>query len=126
MDHVLTPERRAYRDARLVENLRLKYPQLANYPDPVLVRAYDSWFLTCDSDGTADQEDAFIAHLTHEWEPGTHVRLESGATARVVSGPLMAGPVDDMYCVRLDPEYLEGPADHGLRQVSGGKLAEVA
>ena len=57
---LLTAEQVAFRDARLVENLRQKYPQLSNYEDGDLVRAYDAWFM---SQETEDEDDflEFIA-----------------------------------------------------------------
>jgi hypothetical protein len=62
--YLLTPEQIAFRDKALVDNLRFKYKQLGNYPDEVLVKAYDDWFMTADSTGS-DNEDDFLEFIEH-------------------------------------------------------------
>lgn len=64
---MLTPGQIAFRDAALVHNLRYKYPQLSNYSDAELVKAYNEWFLTANSTGS-DNEDDFLDYIHSEKE----------------------------------------------------------
>ncbi len=49
MSYRLTASQAAARDAALVTNLRNQFPQISNYSDDVIVRAYESWFSVDDS-----------------------------------------------------------------------------
>ena len=55
----LTPEQVKFRNDRLVQNLRYKYPQVANYSDEVLIKAYNEWFAQAED----SNEDDFLEFI---------------------------------------------------------------
>jgi hypothetical protein len=65
MSFLLTPEQVAFRNAKLVENLRSTYPQVSNYSDEQLVAAYDDWFMSADATHENMEED-FIKFIVTE------------------------------------------------------------
>jgi hypothetical protein len=65
VDGILTEEQRKVRDKALVNNLRFKFPQLSNYADEDIVKAYDDWFLTAENVGN-DYEEEFLEFLQPE------------------------------------------------------------
>lgn len=56
----LTKETKLTRDKALLDNLRYKFKQLSNYPDTVILEAYDKW-------ATSDEYDCKKEELFLDW-----------------------------------------------------------
>lgn len=58
--HLLSPEQVAFRNARLLENLRQSFPELSDHSDEAMIAAYDAWFMSAEP---GEDDSAFKEYL---------------------------------------------------------------